>query len=83
MENKKTFRELLTVGKIVTTQEGDVFCVYGVTERYAILVPLEITEDGKVVPVADVVTYDITVDGDETAPILDIVIPTGGADHEE
>ncbi len=83
MENKKTFRELLTVGKVVTTQEGNVLYVYGVTERYAFLAPLEVTEDGVVVHVSDTVTYDITVDGDETAPILDMVIPTGGADHEE
>ena len=61
MENKKTFRELLTIGEVITTQ----------------------AEDGVVVHIADTVVYDITVDGDETAPILDMVIPMGGADHEE
>lgn len=83
MENKKTFRELLTIGEVITTQEGNVLLVYEATERYAFLAPVGVTEDGVVVHIADTVVYDITVDGDETSPILDVVIPMGGADHEE
>lgn len=83
MENKKTFKELLTIGEVIVTQGGYPLLVYEVSERYAFLAPVSINEDGVVINIAKTLVYDVTVDSKENAPILDMVIPTGGADHEE
>lgn len=83
MKNKKTFKELLTIGEVVVTQGGDPLLVYEVSEIYAFLAPVSIKEDGVVINIANTLVYDVTVDSKENVPISDIVIPMGGADHEE